>query len=326
MVDAEPATMLAVVMTAFGAPEVALELQDVARPRPMPHNEVLIAVHAAGVNPFDTKLRRGWFQGMFPVAPPFVLGQDVAGVVAAKGFDVSEFEIGDRVWALLDPARPGGYAEYVATHSWLARRMPANLSFAEAASVPMAACTAWHALVRLAGVGEGARVLVHAGAGGVGGYAIQIAKAHGAWVAATTSAANLDYVRALGADLAIDYRAQDFTQAARDMDVVLDPVGQETNLKSYAVLKRGGTLLVILRGDQIEMSNRDRLMAEHGVATRVVAFSAAPELLDAMRPMFEDGRLKPLRLTTLPLDRAAEAHAMSETGRTVGKIVLDVRA
>jgi len=317
-------TMRAMVMSAFGPPET-LQLTELPRPAMMPHNEVYVEVHAAGVNPFETKLRRGWFQGMFPVGPGHVLGQDVAGVVVAKGFDVTEFAVGDRVWGLLDPVRPGAYADYVAAPSYLVRHMPATLSFAEAAAIPMAGCTAWFALVNMAQVSAGQRVLVHAGSGGVGSIAVQIAKACGAWVAATTSARNVDYVRGLGADEVIDYTSQDFAAELSDIDVVLDPIGGETNLASYRVLRRGGVLLVVLRGDQIEMSNRDRLMAEHGVDTRVVAFSAQPEILDAMRPLFESGALRAPLETVLPLDRAAEAHALSETGRARGKIVLQVR-
>lgn len=316
--------MRAVVMQEFGPPET-LALADIPKPAMMPHNEVFIEVHAAGVNPFETKLRRGWFQGMFPVGPGHVLGLDVAGTIAAKGFDVSEFEVGDRVWGLLDPVRSGCYADYVAAPSYQVRRMPGNLSFTQAAAVPMAGCTAWYGLVNLANVGPGKRVLVHAGAGGVGSMGIQIAKAHGAWVAATASTRNLDYLRSLGVDQAIDYTTENFTDMVSDIDVVLDPIGGETNLASYRVLKRGGTLLVVLRGDQVEMQNRDRLMAESGVTTRVVAFSAQPQILDAMRPMFEDGRLKAPLETVLPLAQAAEAHRMSETGRTRGKIVLEVR-
>jgi NADPH:quinone reductase-like Zn-dependent oxidoreductase len=317
-------TMRAVVMESFGPPD-GLAVREVPKPPLMPHNEVLIEVHAAGVNPFETKIRRGWFQGMFPVAPPHVLGTDVAGVIVAKGFDVSEFEVGDRVWGLLDPAKPGAYAEYVAAPSYLVRRMPANLSFEEAAAIPMAGCTAWFGLVDLAGVGPGKRVLVHGGAGGVGSMGVQIAKARGAWVATTTSTRNLDYVRELGADEVIDYTAGDFAAGLSDIDVVLDPIGGETNLRSYPVMQRGGTMLVVLRGDQVEMANRDRLQAEHGVTTKVVAFSAQPEILDRMRTLFEGGQLRAPLETVLPMERAGEAHAMSETGRTRGKIVLKVR-
>ena len=317
-------TMRAVVMESFGPPE-GLAVREVPKPRLQPHNDVLVEVHAAGVNPFETKLRRGWFQGMFPVEPPHVLGQDVAGVVVAKGFDVSEFEVGDRVWGLLDPVRPGTYAEYVAATSYLTRRMPANLSFEEAAAIPMAGCTAWFGLVDLANVGPGSRVLIHAGAGGVGSMGIQIAKQRGAWVAATASARNLDYVRSLGADQVIDYQAGDFADGLSDIDTVLDPVGGETNQRSYPVMRRGGTMLVVLRGDQLEMANRDRLQAEHGVTTKIVAFSARPDILDQMRPLFESGALRAPVETVLPLEEAAEAHRLSETGHTRGKIVLKVR-
>lgn len=324
---AEAPPMRAVIMTAFGPPETALTYGKAPRPGIMPHNGVLVEVHAAGVNPFETKLRRGWFAQLFPILPPHILGQDMAGVVVQKGFDVSalEFDVGDRVWGLLDPAQPGTYAEYVASPNYLVRRMPANLSFEQAAAVPLAGCTAWHALVTLGEITPGSRVLIHAGAGGVGGFAIQIAKAHGCWVAATASTANLGYLRELGADQAIDYTAGDFAGQVGDLDVVLDTVGRETNLASYRVLKRGGILLVVLRGDQMEMQNRERLMAQHGVTTKVVSFFALPDILDRLRDLYEAGTLAPPRITVLPLEDAAKAHAMSETGHTVGKLVLKVR-
>lgn len=317
-------TIRAVVMDGHGTPDV-LKLADVPPPPMMPHNDVLVDVHAAGVNPFDTKLRRGWLAMLFPLKPGHVLGQDVAGVVAAKGFDVSEFEVGDRVWGLIDPMRPGAYAEQVAVTSYMLRKMPANLSFEEAAGVPMAACTAWFGLVNLAGVGPGKRVLVHAGAGGVGSFAVQIAKHFGAWVAATCSTANVDHVRSLGADEVVDYTRESFAERLSDIDIVLDVIGGQTNLDSYRVMRRGGTLLVVLRGDPVEMGNRDRLTAEHGVTTKVVAFSAQPEILDLLRPLFESGALRVPPTTVLPIEEAAEAHRMVETGRTRGKIVLKVR-
>lgn len=320
----EPPAMRAVRMRDYGPPEM-LELADIPLPERRPDIDVLVEVHAAGVNPFETKLRRGWLRGLFPLAPGHVLGNDIAGVVVDKGFDVSEFEIGDRVYGLIDTLRPGGYAEYAAVSSYQLRRMPANLSFAQAAAVPMAACTAWYGLVTLGGLAPGKRVLVQAGAGGVGSFAVQIAKAHGAWVAATCSTANLDYVRGLGADAVIDYTQDRFCDRLSDIDIVLDVIGGETNLACYKVLKPGGVLLVVLRGDPVEMANRDRLMAEHGVTTKVVAFSAQPQILDELRPLFERGAIRPPQLTVLPLAEAAEAHRLAETGRTRGKIVLQVR-
>ncbi|MBA3895568.1 MAG: NADP-dependent oxidoreductase [Sphingomonadaceae bacterium] len=317
--------MRAICLAGYGGPE-QLRLEEVPLPPMMPHNEVLIEVHAAGVNPFDKKLRQGWMHQLFPCAPGHILGNDVSGVVVARGFDVSELDIGDRVYGLLDPMRPGAYAEYAVAPAWTVRRMPANLSFEEAATVPMAACTAWYGLVDLAHVGPGMRVLIHAGGGGVGSFAIQIAKHFGAHVVATASPEKAGYVRSLGADEVIDYTATDFVEATRDIDIVLDQIGGETNLKSYEVLKPGGTLLVILRGDEVEMANRERLMEKHHVTTKVVAFSSRPDILDQMRPLFESGALKVPKLTVLPLDQAADAHRQIDTGKTLGKIVLKVRS
>lgn len=317
-------TMKAAYIEHYGGPEV-FKIGQIAKPRMALHNDVLVEVHAAGVNPFECKLRRGILAGMFPFSFPHVLGNDVAGVVAAKGFDVSEFDVGDRVYGLIDPMRSGSYAEYTAVNSWQLRIMPANLSFVEAAAIPMAAVTAWFGLKNLADIRPGMRVLVQAGAGGVGSFGVQIAKHFGAWVAATCGSANVDYVKSLGADQVIDYQKTDFRTALKDIDIVLDPIGGEVNLRSYEVMKPGGTLLVVLRGDQVEIQNRERLMAKHGVTTKVVVYSAQPDILDLMRSLFESGALKPPYIKTLPLDQAAEAHRLSETGHTKGKMVLQVR-
>jgi NADPH:quinone reductase-like Zn-dependent oxidoreductase len=196
--------MRAVALTEYGGPKV-LQPASVEVPRYAMHNEGLIDVHAAGVNPFDKKIRMGLFKQIFPRDFPLVPGCDFAGTVAEKGFDVSELEIGDKVWGMIDPIRSGTYAEKVASSSYAVRKMPENLSFEEAASVPMAAVTAWFGLVNLAGIEPGTRVLVHGGAGGVGSAAVQIAKHKGAWVATTCSTGNVDFCRSLGADEVVDY-------------------------------------------------------------------------------------------------------------------------
>jgi len=263
---------------------------------------------------------------LFPLPLPHVLGCDVAGTIIAKGFDVSEFEVGDRVYGLIDVLRSGSYAEYVAVPAYLVRKMPTNLSFEEAAAVPMAACTAWYGLVTLANIQPGQRVLVQAGSGGVGSFAIQIAKAHGAWVATTASAANHDFVRSLGADQVIDYQAADFRKEVSDIDIVLDVIGGETGQHSYEVLKPGGTLLVVLRGDGVEIANREANMAKHGVTTKIVAFSAQPEILDQLRPLLEAEAIRvPLESVT-PLVDVAAAHARLDAGHARGKAVLKVGA
>lgn len=317
-------TMRAIVLDGYGGPE-HLRPRDVPWPPMMPHNEVRIDVYAAGVNPFDVKLRSGCLSNLFPLPPGHILGSDVAGVVVEKGFDVTDLEIGDKVYGLLDPMRPGAYAEGAVTVSWLVRRMPRNLSFAEAASIPMAACTAWVGLVDLAKVGPGTRVLVSAAGGGVGSFAVQIAKQLGAWVAATASAKKADYVRQLGADEVIPSETLSLTDVIGDVDVVIDSIGGETILRYYPVLKRGGSMLVVMRGDEVEMADRERMMAVHGVTTREIAFGARPDILDAMRPLFESGALKPPDIRTFPLDHAGEAHREVEGGRSPGKTVLEVR-
>jgi NADPH:quinone reductase-like Zn-dependent oxidoreductase len=316
--------MRAAALTGYGQPSV-LELMDVPVPRHAIHNEVLIDVHAAGVNPFDKKIRSGMFQRIFPRDMPLVPGCDFAGVIAEKGFDVSEFEVGDRVWGMIDPARSGTYAEKTASASYAVRRMPTNLSFEEAASVPMAAVTAWFALFNLAGLRRGQRVLIHAGAGGVGSVGIQIAKHLGAWVATTTSAGKAEFCRSLGADEVIDYQKTDFREALSDIDVTLDTIGGETNLRSYEVMRPGGVMLVILRMDPVEMEGAPALAKKHGVTRKEVVFSAQPEILDMLRPLYEDGALRPVVTEVMPLEEAARAHEMIETGRTRGKIVLKVR-
>ena len=320
-----PQRMRAGLLTGYGGPEM-LKVGDVPLPAHAPHNEVLIEVRAAGLNPFEAKLRRGWLAGLFPLPLPHVLGTDVAGVVVRKGFDVSELEVGDAVYGLLDPMKQGTYAGYVAAPSYLVRRKPDNLDFAEAAAVPMAACTAWHGLVNMAGIGPGSRVLVQAGSGGVGAFAVQIAKAHGAWVAATCSAANSEFVRSLGADQVIDYAAGSLAEAVGDLDVVLNCIGGETALESYKVLKRGGQLLIVLRGDMVELKARHQMMAEYGVTTREIAFSAQPEILDRLRPLIEESRIKVHLERRIPLEDVAEAHALLDAGRRRGKLVLEMGA
>jgi NADPH:quinone reductase-like Zn-dependent oxidoreductase len=320
-----PQTMRAALLTGYGGPEM-LKTADVPLPTYAPHNEVLIEVKAAGLNPFEAKVRRGWLAGLFPLPLPHVLGTDVAGVVVRKGFDVSELEVGDTVYGLLDPMRQGTYAGYVAAPSYLVRRMPANLSFAEAAAVPMAACTAWYGLVTMAGIGPGSRVLVQAASGGVGAFAVQIAKAHGAWVAATCSAANRDFVQGLGADLVIDYAAQNVSEAVGDLDVVLNCIGGETALESYKVLKPGGQLLIVLRGDMVELKARHAMMAQYSVTTREVAFSAQPEILDHLRPLIEAGQIRVTLQDRIAFENVGEAHRLLDHGGRRGKLVLDMEA
>ena len=320
--------MKAVVFKEYGDPDV-LELAEVDKPEPGP-GEVLVEVHAAGFNPFDAKVRMGFLKDFFPIELPHTPGCDVAGTVVARSPGAEGLEIGDRVYGMTIPVRPGSYAEYVSVPAPLLRKIPDNLDFQSAAAVPMAGLTAWFGLVELGGVGPGKRVLVQGGAGGVGSYAIQIAKAHGAWVATTCSTANLDYVRGLGADQAIDYTKEQFETVLEPVDMVLDVLGGEVHQRSYKVLKPGGTMLIVLRADPSEMAVREQNEKTYGVTAREVAFNQRTDLLDAMKPMLEAGTVRPPVENTFPLDRAAQVHAdcvtgFGKTGHARGKTVLVVR-
>ena len=316
--------MKAVVLTGYDAGIGVLAEAELETPAIGPM-DVLVEVHAAGVNPFDAKLRRGWLQRFYPLNFPHVLGNDIAGVVVRAGPAVFHVGVGDRVYGLQPTMRWGGYAEYAAMQAQYVRRMPANLSFVEAASLPMVYQTAWMGLAGFAQLRPGQLLLVHGATGGVGSAAVQLGKALGARVAATCSADGLGFVRQLGADIVIDYRAHDFTALLQNVDAVLDPIGAQVNLDSYRVVRRGGAVLVVLREDPLEMQNRARLEHEHGVNTRVIAFENMPEVLDYLRPLFEAAALKPVVSRVLPLAQAAEAHRALDAGHARGKTVLAIR-
>ena len=316
--------MKAIALTAYGDDYSVLSATDMARPVPGP-SEVLIEIHAAGVNPFDCKIRKGTLRHFYPVPLPHVIGNDFAGVVLEAGPKVFHVRPGDRVYGMQATMRAGSYAEYSVVEAGLVRRMPANLSFVEAASLPMIFQTAWMGLVGFAQVKVGQLVLVHGATGGVGSAAVQLAKAMGARVAATARFDGLEFVRGLGADVAIDYQSQDFTQILRNVDAVLDPIGGQVNLDSYRVIRRGGVIAVVLREDPLEMLHRERLEREHAVSTRVIAFENLPDVLDFLRPLFESGVLRPTVNRVLPLAQAAEAHRLLDAGHARGKTVLVVR-
>lgn len=311
-------TMKAIRQDALGEPDVLKEV-EVARPKPGV-GQILVSVHAAGVNPTDWKHRRF---GAFLGEPPFTLGWDVSGVVEEVGIGVSLFQPGDEVFGMLPyPYGAGSHAEYVTgpTRAFVPR--PAGLSHIEAGALPLVALTAWQALVDNAQVEPGQRVLVHAAAGGVGHAAVQIAKARGAYVIGTASAAKHDFVRGLGADEVIDYRTADFVKEARDIDVVLDPLGGDDRLRSLEVLRPGGILVSILPGNFGEVTER---AAELGVRATDMLVEHDQAGMTAIAGLAESGQLRVHVSDTYPLADAAEAHAQGETGRVTGKLVLTVR-
>ncbi|MEU6864655.1 NADP-dependent oxidoreductase [Streptomyces sp. NPDC046876] len=313
-----PATMRAVSQDTAGGPDV-LKVIETRRPEPG-RGEVLVRVHAAGVNPADWKVRaRG---GPGGVTPPFVLGFDVSGVVEAVGDGVTLFRPGSQVYGMPRFPHPASaYAEYVTAPARHFAARPAGLSHVESGALPLAALTAWQALVDTAGVRPGQRVLVHAAAGGVGHLAVQIAKARGAHVIGTASAAKHELLRSLGVDEPVDYRTQDVAETVRDVDVVLDAVGGANAARSLRTLRPGGTLVSILPLD----ADFPRAEAE-AAGVRAVFMLVEPDHqgLREIARLVEDGRLRVLVDSVFPLEAAAEAHRRGETGRTTGKLVLSV--
>jgi NADPH:quinone reductase-like Zn-dependent oxidoreductase len=308
--------MRAVSQQTFGGPEV-LEIVETDPPVAGP-GEVLVRVHAVGVNPGDWKRRSGMVRRLGE--PPFTLGLDMAGVVEAG--DRTRFRPGDAVFGAVLPPR-GTYAEYVAVpQDWLAA-VPAGLDHVHAAALPTAALTAWQPLVRVAGVRAGHRVLVHAAAGGLGHLAVQIAKARGAYVIGTARHEKHDLLRSLGADELIDYTATDFAEQAEDIDLVFDPISGDYGLRSLATLVPGGTLLDV-RGTGPDRGAIREQAAARGV--RYVEFGFTPSGADLAEigGLVSRGDVRVVVERTLPLDEVAEAHRLSETGRVAGKIVMTV--
>ncbi|WP_254705710.1 NADP-dependent oxidoreductase [Streptomyces vilmorinianum] len=311
------ATMRAISQDTHGAPEV---LKEVLLPRPVPGpSQILVAVRAAGVNPTDWKHRS---QGLFLDRLPLVLGWDVSGVVEAVGFGVTLFKPGDEVFGMLPyPYGVGSHAEYVTAPARAFAHKPAGIDHVQAGALPLAALTAYQALVDTAGVRSGQRVLVHAAAGGVGHLAVQIAKSRGAYVIGTASAPKHDFVRSLGADEVIDYRTTDFRDAAQDIDIVLDPLSGDTRAHSLDVLRPGGTLVSLLPPTD---PDEPKKAAERGVRVETLLVEADHTGMNAVAELARAGTLRAHIEATFPLAEAAKAHALGETERTTGKIVLVV--
>ena len=315
--------MRAVVIDAFGGPEV---LREAELPTPVPGpDEVLIKLAATSVNPVDWKIREGMLAALFPHHFPLILGWDAAGTIAAVGERALGFAPGDKVFAYCrkPEVRWGTYAEYVTMAATAVAPMPAKLSFTEAACLPLVGLTAWQALFDAATLRRGQSVLIHAGAGGVGGLAIQFAKHAGATVLATASAANRDYVLGLGADHVIDYAREDFVKATRavvpgGVDVVFATVGGETLRHSYAALRPGGFLVSIVDAP-VEAAGTERKVLQ-----AFVFVSPNGRQLREIAALVEAGRVRPPAIEELTLADAAEAQIRSKAGHVRGKLALRI--
>ena len=316
--------MRAISMTRPGGPEV-LTLIETDRPTPG-LAEVLIRVHAASVNPTDWKSRthgaRARMKDGGEEAGPTILGYDVSGVVEEAGFGVTLFQPGDEVFGMpMFPRLPGAYAEYVVAPTRHFAKKPAGLTHAEAAALPLVSLTAYQALVDMAKVEPGSRVLIHAAAGGVGHVAVQIAKALGVYVIGTASAGKHEFVRGLGADEVIDYTTTDFADVVRDVDAVVDAVGGDYTARSLPVVRDGGTLISLTQPVPDETK---AAAAKRGITADFMVVEPDHAGMNAIAALVADGKLRAAIDTVLPLADAAKAHELSESGRTTGKIVLAV--
>lgn len=319
-----------------------LRLGEMPEPK-LGANDVLVQIHATGVNPLDCKIRNGEFKLVLPYRLPLILGNDLAGVVARVGPRVQRFKPGDEVYARPDKDRIGTFAEFIATKEDDLAIKPTTLSMEDAASIPLVGLTAWQVLIEKAQLGNGQKVLIHAGSGGVGTFAIQLAKHLGAFVATTTSAANVDWVQRLGADLVIDYKKEEFENVVHDFDVVLSSLDEATLARSVRVLKRGGKLISIsgppdpgfakelglspVLGMVMRLlSFRIRRKARrHGIDYSFVFMRANGDQLREISALIDSGMIRPVVDRVFPFASTDEAMAYVETGRAKGKVVVTVR-
>lgn len=308
--------MKVITQQVFGGPEV-LGVADMTRPQPLP-TEVLVRVRAIGVNPVDTSVR----SGAWPLLgqPPFVLGWDISGVVEQTGPGVTRFRPGDEVYGMpFFPRAVGAYAEFVTATSRQLAYKPVRLDHAHAAALPLAGITAWQGLVDAGNIEVGHRVLIHGGGGGVGHLAVQIARARGAHVTVTASHAKRAFVRALGADVVLDYGVVDFTNEVADLDIVFDLVGGDYGERSLRTLRRGGVLV-----SAADPMNRQLADAAELAGVRFAGIMVEPDhlALEELADLVDRGRLAVHVDRTFSFDDIADAHRLVESGHTTGKVVV----
>jgi len=333
--------MKAFIVKRYGKKE-KLQLTELAEPR-VKENEVLVQVYAAGVNQLDSKIRNGEFKLILPYKAPFILGHDVAGVVTKVGSRVTKFKVGDDVYARPADHRIGTFAEYISMNEKDVALKPKNISMEEAASIPLVGLTAWQALVEKANLKKGQKVFIQAGSGGVGTFAIQLAKHLGATVATTTSANNIDLVKSLGADIVIDYKKEDFETRLKDYDVVLNSQDTKTLEKSLRILKPNGKVISISGPPDVDFAKQIGApwfvklimkILSSGIRKKAkrlrVNFSflfmrAEGNQLSEITLLINAGIIKPVMDKVFPFEQTNEALAYVESGRSKGKVVVKVK-
>jgi len=311
--------MKAIVIEQYGGKE---QLKEKEMDQPIPgDNQVIVKLHATSINPIDWKLREGYLKAMIPFEFPIILGWDAAGVIEAVGNKVDQVKPGDRVFARPETTNRGTYAEFTAVDAQLLAKIPDNISFDEAACVPLAGLTAWQCLFDFGEVKKGDKVLIHAGAGGVGTFAIQFAKNAGAYVATTGGTSNVEFLKSLGADEVIDYKKENFESILTNFDFVLDSLGGEIQEKSFSILKEGGKLASIVSEPNPEKAK------EKGIKVGIVWLIPNGEQLAQIGALLEHDKVKVIIGHKYPLTEMGirEAHALSETHHVKGKIVIQIQ-
>ena len=308
--------MKAVRIHSYGGSDV-LDIEDIPIPE-YSDDEVLIQIHATSVNPIDWKVREGLLQSRNLHTLPLTLGWDVSGVVARTGSKVTKFKPGDEVYTRPDVHRDGSYAEYIVVKDNIVDFKPRSITHLEAASLPLVGLTAWTALIKLAEIKRGQKVLIHAAAGGVGSLAVQIAKEKGCYIIGTSSSRNTGFVLNLGANEAIDYNNQDFSLLLKDIDVVFDTIGGKTLDDSWKVLKSGGILVSIAGHPDPETAKEYKV--------RAASFFVEPDvaILEQIRHFIDTGIIRPVIGSVFTLDEIKKAHDLSQSGRARGKIVIKI--
>jgi NADPH:quinone reductase-like Zn-dependent oxidoreductase len=309
-------TMKAICANDYGGPDVLI-FEDMTRPKAS-SGEALVHVHAAGINPVDWKIRSGMSKEAFPVSFPWIPGLDISGVVEEVGTNVTDVKPGDAVYGMIE-SRSGGYAEYTAIKASDLAPKPKSLNFIQAAALPLASLVAWQALFDTAHISQGQTVLIHGASGGVGHMAVQLAKWKGAHVIGTASAKNAQFLKDLGADEVIDYHTTKFEDVVHDADVVLDLIGGDTQKRSWKVIKKGGMLI-----STVGISSSPGEAAKYGVKGVIFTTHTDGQELGQIGKLIDQGIVKPVVSTIMPLKDAAKAHELSQSGHVRGKIVLKV--